>query len=231
MSRYRRPNLPSDVERMLRQEAGFGCVKCGHPYLQFHHIVPFAEDNHFRPEDMVAVCGNCHNFFETQGRDRQRRMKASPENVRKGEVNGLLAYDKRDLVFKVGGNFYENVPIILQYRSIPLVSCKLEEDQAKVSLNVFNSAGRLVFQVKDNDVTFRLGDMWDFECKRNIAIARSGPREIAVKMDFSKPEATIEGSLWAGGKLLRLRSDHTNIAGGRFTNNRFVNGRVGIQIG
>lgn len=68
---YRRPPTPADVERKLRQEAGFGCARCGHPYIEYHHIIPYAEEPHFRAEDMIALCGNCHSAVSKLGRDRQ----------------------------------------------------------------------------------------------------------------------------------------------------------------
>lgn len=57
--------IPEAVMRQLRQEVGFGCAKCGHPYIEYHHIVPFSEEAHHRPEDMMAVCGNCHPAVST----------------------------------------------------------------------------------------------------------------------------------------------------------------------
>tara|TARA_R110000824_G_scaffold390760_5_gene587637 strand:+ start:10017 stop:10559 length:543 start_codon:yes stop_codon:yes gene_type:complete len=180
---------------------------------------------------MIALCANCHNFVHSQGRDRQYRIKQAPKNVSDGEFRGLLQYDKRDLVFRVGGNWYENVPTILQYRDVPLIGCRLEEDQALVSVNLLNSAERLVLKVVDNEVVFRLGDFWDFECRRNIATVRSGPRNIALKLDFSKPDAIIEGKLWAGSTLLNLGSEHSNIGTIFFENNTFSNSAVGIQLG
>jgi hypothetical protein len=221
------------VERQLRQEAGFGCARCGHPYLEYHHIKPYAEEAHFRPEDMVAVCGNCHTFFETQGRDRQYDFKANPKNKKDGEFRGLLQYDKRDLVFRIGGVWYENTPILLAYRNQSLIACHLTGDQALVSINVFNSAERLVLKVEDSEVTFRLGEVWDFECKKNVATVRSGPRQIALKMDFSKSEATIEGKLWAGGKSVELGPDHSSIEGSVFGGRGLSvsESPVGIRLG
>jgi hypothetical protein len=140
---YRRPPTPADVERSLRQEAGFGCAKCGHPYIEYHHIIPYAEDAHFRPEDMLALCGNCHPAVSKLGRDRQYELKTGPRNIRRNMLNGALEYDKRDLIFRVGGNWYENIPIILQYKNTPIVACSLKDGQAKVSLNLFDPFGRI----------------------------------------------------------------------------------------
>ena len=93
-SDYKRPSMPAAVMRELRQEAGFGCAKCGHPYIEYHHIVPYAEDQHFRPEDMVALCGNCHPVVSKLRRDRQYAIKREPHNVSENLLRGALEYDK-----------------------------------------------------------------------------------------------------------------------------------------
>lgn len=229
-ARYRK-SLPKEVARELRQEAGFGCARCGYPYLEYHHIVPFHEDEHFRAEDMIAVCATCHGVLEVHGRDRQYRLKENPANFVNGEHKGKLEYDQRDLVFKIGGNWYENVPTILRFKQTPLVSCRLADDQALVSIRLFNRSGRLVMRVVDNEVTFRMGAVWDYECKRRVAIVRSGPRDIALKMDFSGRHAVIEGKLWAGGELLRLGADDTNIGGLQLSGSTISDCNVGIQVG
>ena len=203
-SGYQRPSTPAAVERELRQEAGFGCAKCGHPYIEYHHIVPYAEDQHFRPEDMVALCGNCHPALSKLGRDRQYEIKRDPYNVRANLFRGALEYDKRDLIFKVGGNWYENTPVILQFRDLPIISCLLDEGQAKVSLNLLDKNGKIILAVKENNVVFRVDDLWDFEYAHNLAVARYGPRDIALRMDFRKPDAVIEGKIWLGDKQVRL---------------------------
>ena len=229
---YKRPAVPADVKRKLRQEAGFGCAKCGHPYIEYHHIIPYAEDQHFRPEDMVALCGNCHPAVSNLGCDRQYEIKSDPHNVRENWLRGALEYDKRDLIFKVGGNLYENTPVILQFFDLPIISCSLDEDQAKVSLNLLDENGKIILAVKENDVIFRVDDLWDFEYAHNLAIARYGPRDIALRMDFRKLEAVIEGKIWLGDKQVRLGPNETRLPGGPLVKGqRIVNCGVGIQIG
>lgn len=49
--------MPLPVKRKLRQEAGFGCCKCGRPIIEYHHIIPYSNDDpHFRVEDMMCLC-------------------------------------------------------------------------------------------------------------------------------------------------------------------------------
>src|SRR5450755_2216738 len=81
-----RKSLPAAVARQLRQEAGFGCCKCGTPILQYHHIVEWAEEEHFRPEDMMVLCP-LHHDQATKGAMpaiEQRQMKSAPHNIQRG---------------------------------------------------------------------------------------------------------------------------------------------------
>jgi hypothetical protein len=229
----KRPNTPAAVERTLRQEAGFGCARCGHPYFEYHHIVPWAEEQHFRPEDMVALCGNCHPAVATFARDRQYDIKADPHNKRTGVMSGALEYDKRDLVFKVGGVFYENAKTVLRYCNLPIIACRLDDGQAKVSLNLLSQWGHPLLTVIDNEVAFRVDDLWDFEYTHGWAVARNGPGDIALRMDFTGAEATIEGKLWLGpDQQIKLGPTQTILPGNNtFTGGRFSGVAVGIQIG
>jgi len=223
---------PAGVERALRQEAGFGCARCGHPYIEYHHIIPYAEEQYYRVEDMVALCGNCHPPVSKLGRDRQYAIKRDPHNVRKGILRGALEFDKRDLVFRVGGNWYENTPIVLQFFHIPIISCTLKEGQAKVSLNLLDPDGQPLLAVEENDVSFRVDDLWDFEYAHNFAVARYGPRDVALRMDFRNAEATIEGKIWLGSQQVKLGPSETTLPGHKtITGCKFSGGNVGIQIG
>lgn len=229
---YRRPPTPAAVERQLRQEAGFGCAKCGHPYIEYHHIVPFAEEEHFRSDDMVALCGNCHPSVSKLGRDLQYRIKEKPYNFGRGVFRGALEYDKRDLLFKVGGSWYEDVPTILQFCNTPIISCILDDGQAKISLNLFDKSGNLLLSVLENDVIFRVDDLWDFEYAHNVAIARYGPRDLALCLDFRGSEATVEGKIWLGDTLISLGPNDTTLPGNNVIRGaRMRKCSVGIQIG
>ncbi|MCX5513832.1 HNH endonuclease [Kaistia algarum] len=230
ITRYRR-RIPADVARKLRQEAGFGCAKCGHPYLEYHHIVPWRDDQHYRVEDMVALCANCHANIDVYRADRQYQLKYKPKNIVEDRVQGFLDFDKRDLIFRVGGNWFENVDTMIQFRNTPIVSARIIDNQARVSLNLFNSAGRLVLQVVDNEIALRASTFWDFECRQGVAIARSATRSIALRMDFQGNEASIEGEIWMGGKAVRLGREETSVGTNTLRNNRIVGSRVGIQIG
>jgi HNH endonuclease len=229
---YRRPSLPAAVARQLRQEAGFGCAKCGHPYIEYHHIIPWAQEQHFRPEDMVALCGNCHPSVSLLGNDRQYAIKAKPFNIAEGRFQGALAYDKRDLTFKVGGNWYADTPVILQLCNTPLISCRLDNGQAMVSLVMLDEECHQTLAIQDNEIIFRTDDMWDFKYSHNLIVAHSAPRDIQLKLDFRGDEAIIEGKLQIGNDKIELSAEQTVLPGyNSMKGCRMKGSRVGIQLG
>ena len=44
------------------------CACCGKPIEQFHHIVPRHEGGSDRPENIIGLCGECHEDVHTNGR-------------------------------------------------------------------------------------------------------------------------------------------------------------------
>ena len=59
----KRKSLPIDIRRQVLHEAGF---KCGNPVcrhiitLDIHHIVQVSDDGANTPENLLALCPNCH---------------------------------------------------------------------------------------------------------------------------------------------------------------------------
>ena len=231
MEGYRRPALPRKVARQLRQEAGFGCARCGHPYVEYHHIIPWAKEQHFRPEDMIAVCSNCHVAISKLGRDTQREFKAKPYNIANGRAKGALEYDKSDLCFKIGGNWYEDTRVILRLCNTPLISCRLEQGQAMISVLMLDETLHQILVIEDNEITFRTDDLWDFEYAHNYVVARSAPRDLALLVDFRGDEATIEGKFQVGNQKVELGPDATTLPGGNmFIGNRMRGVGVAFQL-
>ncbi|WP_425105509.1 HNH endonuclease signature motif containing protein [Ancylobacter sp.] len=227
----RRPDTPRGVERQLRREAGFGCAKCGHPYIEYHHIVPWRERQHFEPEHMMALCGNCHPAVANLRLDRQYAIKHNPSNIRSGMVRGALVYDQTELVFKVGGAYFENTPTILAFYGVPIISAKIVDGEVKVSIQLYDEKFFRIFEVVDNEITFRIDDFWDFEYRHNYAVVRSAPRRVALEMDFRGSEAVINGKFNLLGTEVKISSDHINIETGIISGGRIVDCGTGIAIG
>jgi len=68
-------DIPTDVQRAVRQHCGFGCVLCANAIYVYHHFdPPFERAREHRPDGITLLCGACH--------DRATRGILSEESVR-----------------------------------------------------------------------------------------------------------------------------------------------------
>ena len=133
---------------------------------------------------------------------------------------------------KVGGNWYENVGTILKFCDTPIISCRIEDGQARVSLTIMDDSLHQVLIIKDNEITFRVDDLWDFEYGHRNAVARRAKGDILLRMDFRGDESLIEGRIWLGGQKVDLNPDRMVLPGNnQFIGNRISGSLVGVQIG
>lgn len=103
----RRP--PNEVTRALRKEVGFGCPipGCGNPYLEWHHFdPPYAQEEHHRPEGMIALCAEHHKKADAGAYTAAQLRAFKGNRVNAEAVKGTFDWLRNDLLAVVGGNFY-----------------------------------------------------------------------------------------------------------------------------
>ena len=120
------------VKTALRQEVGFCCPveDCGSPYLTWHHFdPPWRVEHHHRIEGMIALCRE-HADKADHGAytDDQLRELKREGRARAGRVRGRFEWMRRDLLARVGGNFYYETPVIFQVANIPCVWLDRDDD-------------------------------------------------------------------------------------------------------
>ena len=63
----RKKNIPEGVKLRVLEEAGYQCAYCGHRdglNLTAHHIKRKRDGGKDTPENLIALCYNCHNRVE-----------------------------------------------------------------------------------------------------------------------------------------------------------------------
>src|SRR5712692_7936645 len=123
-----RDQVPEDVKRQLRQQAGFGCVACGLPVFQYHHIIPWEVEQHNRVGDMMVVCPNHHDQC-TKGailEPEQRSWKAKPFNIERGYVDGQLKINQSYCAVACGSCLMVNDGTQVRIDGEPLLSLSLD---------------------------------------------------------------------------------------------------------
>lgn len=114
---------PAEVARTLRSEVGFGCPVpgCGNPYLEWHHFdPPYADEQHHRPEGMIALCAEHHKKADA-GAYTKAQLSAFKANRANAEmVRGAFEWLRNDLLAVVGGILYHETlrPLVVDGQNI-----------------------------------------------------------------------------------------------------------------
>ena len=104
--------IPEPIKRVVRQESGFGCCKCGKPIYQYHHIVRKSED----PQNIMLLCPNHHTEATEKAmlEKEQRQFRMHPYNIEKGFVEGELKVNQEIPIVLIGTNeFFGNGDIFI----------------------------------------------------------------------------------------------------------------------
>jgi hypothetical protein len=204
-----RPAIPSDIALRLRQEAGFGCCKCGYPFYEYHHIVEFSRAAHYRFEDMLVLCPNCHKqaTSKAMSEKEQRFYKRHPFNINKGYADGQLKIDQRALVVSGGTVQFIRDGFIFRVDQEDLLSISLSEvGQLEISLKLYSKKNNLLAEIERNDWKTGEGLPWDLESGWRWMRLRNRKYDVAVEIDARRMPVEIRGNLW-------LRSQHFELTG------------------
>lgn len=196
---------PDPIKRQLRQEAGFGCCKCGHPIFQYHHIIPFHEEEHFRPEDMMVLCPNCHDEA-TQGamtEKEQRKYKSQPYNTKRGHAEGMLKMHGNQLVIKIGNNYFVGGGSIIQVDGIDLIRLDLNsEGSLELTAYLYDEQDNLLVTIERNEWVSGSITPWDIEYKYRLLRIRKHKGSVDLTIDARKNPTNIRANLWWKGHLI-----------------------------
>lgn len=216
---------PQPVKRQLRREAGFGCCKCGVPILQYHHIIRYADEQHYRPEDMMALCPTCH-FEATVGamsEKTQRQLKARPYNIVHGRAGGLLTVNQTRAAAQIGSNIVAGDHALLVVQRFPLLSLRYGEDsQLLISVTLLDDDDAVLARVIDNEWVSGDASAWDIEASFQRLVIREGPGLVRLSLDLRTDPFVLTGKFKKGGLTLQL--DRNKLVA------RYPDGRVIAEI-
>lgn len=195
---------PAHVTRQLRQEAYFGCAKCGNPILEYHHIIPWHEINHHDPEHMIALCPTHHHEIEKLPRASAYKVKQNPFNGLEKRFRGFLGTDKEKPTFVFGSNISLSKPNVLVIFQVPFVRYRIADGQSLVSIFIPRSDFWPEVEIVDNDVVATVSDFWDIEFSTNYLRFRKRKGHNFFCVDLRQEHAEISGDLLIGPDRLLI---------------------------
>jgi hypothetical protein len=135
--------------------------------MQYHHIVPYSVEPHFRPEDMMALCPNHHELANDGALsvEQQRAAKASPYNRQHGHVKGQLYVNQLGTKLSLGGQIFDSAAgDLLRIDDETLIRTALSEDGALLlSVRLFDKAGTLLAEIDENEWISHEPLPWDIK--------------------------------------------------------------------
>lgn len=143
----KRRSISVDVRRLVLHEAGY---KCANPVcrtiltLDVHHLVPVAQDGGDTPENLLALCPNCHALHhkgEIPGesiRAWKMLLLALNEAYDRKSVDLLLALDKCGPVWTSGDGLVDYASLVaadlVEFRQLGTASQQNWHPPSHVSL-------------------------------------------------------------------------------------------------
>jgi hypothetical protein len=232
MSSPKRTAPPAEVQRILRQEAGFGCCRCGYPFYQYHHIVPWHKDEHYRAEDMMILCPNCHDEV-TNGQvpeSEQREWKAKPRNIQDGHASGRLRIDQKNLVVILGGSRFVDTPVLLQLNGEDMIGVKRSEDgRLLVSTRSYDEDDKLLFSIINNEWDTGADLPWDLKARWRHVLLRHKRAGIGFEIDARQAPVKMRGTFWKSGhRFTATKNQLSDQYGRRIEASEFTCCQVGI---
>jgi 5-methylcytosine-specific restriction endonuclease McrA len=229
--RKRRPN---SVSKALRQEAGFGCCKCGNPIFEYHHIVPYTdEDPHNRVEDMMVLCPNCHDEA-TRGvieEPEQRWLKAHPANIREGLASGRLVANQKAVEVQAGGTvLLAGIGPLLSVDGEPLLKLGVgPAGDLRLSIALWDAEANLLALIEENEWVSGDPLPWDIDFDFRRLTIRRRHRDISLDLDLRGELAQIRGRLHCGNCCYELENDGVTWGGGKLAHARLQNVEIDVD--
>lgn len=208
--------MPSAVKRQLRQEAGFGCCKCGGPIYDYQHIVPFSDaDPHFRPEDMMILCPLDHREATVGAMPvtEQRKYKKEPFNIKRGYADGLLKINQPYAAIVAGSNLFVGERWMIRVDGEPLLSLAVAEGRLQLDLALYDKEDALLALVEQNE--WISGDPlpWDIEAGFQRLKIRRKLSDVALDIDARSLPLSVGGNLWRKKQNIKLSRSEVSVHG------------------
>ena len=221
--------VPDSVKREVRQDAGFGCCKCGQPIVQYHHIVRKSK----RPEDIMLLCPfPCHYkaTHKVMPKEEQLYYKSHPYNLQKGFVKGQLEFDQKTPVVNVGTSQIIGTGDLVAIDGENVLSLNMNNNRIEISATLYDPQNQLLAKIENNE--WISGDPlpWDLESGFKWLRIRRKKRDVALEINAKSYPIDMLVNIWKNQHNLRFspkqiiwESEKTHV---RFAHKCFVGMRI-----
>ena len=243
----RRPPIPQPMQRSVRKRCSFGCVVCGHPLYEYHHMVPYADVKKHEEKNLTLLCDG-HHKEATIGlltSDQVALADSSPYNRNSGISSPFaLHFSGTEFNVEIGSNKLRGgaahpeggfafIPISVDDNDLLWFRVDAE-GRIFFNMNILDECNLPLLVIQDNVLIYKT-DTWDILFKGTILTVRQASRNIFLEIKFCPPNGIriLRGRLLCNGIEILVRETHIFIvnAGQIFGDCTFSGGAIGLQLG
>ncbi|MGA2766732.1 MAG: hypothetical protein ABSF24_00230 [Candidatus Bathyarchaeia archaeon] len=198
-----RTEIPAPVKRIVRQEAGFGCCKCGQPIVQYHHIVRKSK----KPEDIMLLCPfPCHYkaTHKVMTKKEQLFYKSNPYNIKQGFVQGQLEVNQNIPIVNVGTSQIIGTGDLVAIDGENLLSLNINKNRIEISATLYDQQNRLAAKIMNNEWVSGNPLPWDLESGFQWLKIRRKKRDIELEIDARAYPINMLANIWKNQHNLRF---------------------------
>lgn len=205
--------IPERIKRLLRREAGFGCVACGLPIIEYHHIIPWSEKNKHEAENLVVLCPGCHQKAHNKliSSNFLKSLKKLPFNKNVLIVKDkLFLHDIKKLTIHVGGAVFNNISSIIRISGKDIIYFKEENKQTTLNAIFYNKNGMLEAEIKENEWFAYINDnTWDIKYSGGTLSVKNIDKSISLNLEFNmeKNYISVTGEVYYKNKQIIMKDD------------------------
>lgn len=163
-----RPAIPTTVKREIRRRCAYGCVVCGCPIYEYHHINGYDEDVGHIEIEITLLCDKCHRKEQNAliSRDEVLRWDANPFNRQQGRSSPeRFWYARGECEVWLGDNVVHVAPgavfspLVLDGKSIIRLSPDPGAADWQLSMQVLDPWHQPILDICDNQLVYRIAEL------------------------------------------------------------------------
>ena len=243
----RRLPIPQPLQRAVRQRCSFGCVICGHPLYEYHHMVPYEEVQKHEEDNLTLLCDS-HHREATVGlltAEQVAAANALPYNVKQGvSAPFALNFSGTEFRVEIGSNNllggaphpeggFAFIPISVDDNDILWFRVD-ENGRIFFNMNILDECNLSLLVIHENVLMYKT-DTWDIVFQGTTLTIRQAARDIFLEIEFCPPNGIriLRGRLLCNGVEILVRKTHILVvnAGQMFSDCTINGGAIGLQLG
>ncbi len=216
--------IPLWMKRNIRRRCGFGCVMCGLPIFEYHHMTPWHKARKHVESDITLLCDNDHRRAGAGLLPEQQvhAANAKPNNVSGGMTGTERLYFSGPAVLvhfatvaiSSSNEAAINEQVLLTICGLPIISCKFDNGNLLITATFYDENNRVLLQILDNELTFAV-DAWDVQFVKNRLTISDAARVTRLQFEFVPPSqlGIIEARLQYNGIKVAIDSKCITVTG------------------